>query len=139
MSNIIEQALQIALNAHKGQTAKAGKPYILHPLRVMAMMDTEEEMVTALLHDVLEDSNEDIRSMPYHIIDAVVALTKSKGTPYDAYIKNVSKNTLAKKVKLADLCDNMDLSRLNIITEADKKRVYEKYQPAYEWLMMGKS
>lgn len=50
----LEKALEIALKAHRGQVDKGGKPYILHPLAVMMRMETEEEQIVALLHDVVE-------------------------------------------------------------------------------------
>lgn len=139
----IETAMSIALKAHKGQVDKAGAAYILHPLRIMGKMTNDSERVVALLHDVLEDSSytaEDLleEGISSEIVDAVIALTKaldSKGVPiaYEKYLIQVKSNPLACRVKLADLEDNMDLSRLNTVTEKDLKRL-EKYQRAVAYL-----
>lgn len=85
--NIIEKSLDIALKAYSGQKDKAGKTYILHPLRIMNKMETEEEISVALLHDVIEDSNytaEDLlnNNIPSDVVDAVQSLTKFKGESY---------------------------------------------------------
>lgn len=139
----IETALAIALKAHSGQLDKGGAVYILHPLRIMGTMSNDAERVVALLHDVLEDSSytaEDLleEGISSEIVDAVIALTKtldSKGVPitYEKYLIQVKSNPLACRVKLADLEDNMDLSRLNTVTEKDLKR-REKYQRAAIYL-----
>ena len=127
-------ALDICYAAHKDQLDKGGMPYVFHPYRVAEQMHTENEVTVALLHDVVEDSNitiEDLRvkKFPLEVIFAVGVLTREQGTPYFEYIAKVRKNELARKVKIADLQDNMDLSRLNAPTENDKKRA-EKYRRA---------
>ena len=131
-------ALDICYAAHKDQFDKGGLPYVFHPYRVAEQMQTEDEVTVALLHDVMEDSNvtvDDLRAkkFPLDVILAVSALTRGRGTPYFEYIENVRKNELARKVKIADLKDNMDLSRLDKPTENDKKRV-EKYRRALQLL-----
>ncbi|KZM40850.1 GTP pyrophosphokinase [Marinomonas sp. SBI22] len=140
----IETAMSIALDAHKGQVDKAGAAYILHPLRIMGKMSNDAERIVALLHDVLEDSSYTAKDLlaegiSTELVDAVIALAKtldSKGLPiaYDNYLIQVKSNPLACRVKLADLEDNMDLSRLNQVTEKDIKRV-EKYQKAKAFLL----
>ena len=131
-------ALDICYAAHKDQLDKGGLPYVFHPYRVAEQMQTEDEVTVALLHDVVEDSNitiEDLRSrkFPLDVILAVSALTRERGTPYFEYLEKVGKNELARKVKIADLQDNMDLSRLDTPTENDKKRA-EKYRRALQLL-----
>lgn len=131
-------ALDICCAAHKDQLDKGGMPYVFHPYRVAEQMQTEDEVTVALLHDVVEDSNitiEDLRSrkFPLDVILAVGVLTRERGTPYFKYIAKVRENELARKVKIADLQDNMDLSRLDKPTENDKKRV-EKYRRALQLL-----
>ena len=131
-------ALGICYAAHKDQFDKGGMPYVFHPYRVAEQMHTENEVTVALLHDVVEDSNitiEDLRvkKFPLEVIFAVGVLTREQGTPYFEYIAKVRKNELARKVKIADLQDNMDLSRLDKPTENDKKRV-EKYRRALQLL-----
>lgn len=130
----LEKAILIAATAHQGQTDKAGTPYILHPLRVMFNCNTEEEQICAVLHDVIEDTTitlENLRAEGFkeEIITALNALTKRKNENYDDYIDRILQNKLACHVKLADLSDNMNLSRISHPTEEDYQRV-EKYSIA---------
>lgn len=136
--NKYELALKIATEAHKGQVDKAGIPYINHPLTVASLVDTEEEKIVALLHDTIEDTNiteQDLLNYGFSnkIIEAVKLLTHNKNVPYMVYVAKIKDNELARKVKIADLTHNSDLSRLKEITEKDKKR-YEKYQKALLYL-----
>ncbi|WP_018675736.1 guanosine-3',5'-bis(diphosphate) 3'-pyrophosphohydrolase [Riemerella columbina] len=135
---MLERAIQIAVNAHKGQTDKAGKPYILHLVRVMEKGKTEEEKICGILHDLLEDTNwtiSDLRKEGFseEIMNALQCVTKKNNEPYSDFINRISKNPLAIRVKLNDLEDNMDKSRLNNINEKDLQR-FEKYSMAYEFL-----
>ena len=136
--NKYELALKIATEAHKGQVDKAGVPYINHPLTVASLVDTEEEKIVALLHDTIEDTNiteQDLLNYGFSnkIVEAVKLLTHNKNVPYMDYVAKIKDNELARKVKIADLTHNSDLSRLKEITEKDKKR-YEKYQKALVYL-----
>lgn len=137
--DLTSTALKIAMDAHKGQVDRAGAPYILHPLTVASHMDTEAGFVTALLHDVMEDSDyteADLNAagIPYEILEALRLLTHDKNEPYLDYIRRIKGNDLARMVKLADLQHNMDLSRLPEVTEKDLERV-EKYKKAVSILM----
>ena len=137
MSNY-ELALKIATEAHKGQVDKAGVPYINHPLTVASLVDTEEEKIVALLHDTIGDTSiteQDLidYGFPNEIVEAVKLLTHNKNVPYMVYVAKIKDNELARKVKIADLTHNSDLSRLKEITDKDKKR-YEKYQKALLYL-----
>ncbi|WP_308557006.1 HD domain-containing protein [uncultured Sneathia sp.] len=137
MSNY-ELALKITTEAHKGQVDKAGVPYINHPLTVASLVDTEEEKIVALLHDTIEDTSiteQDLidYGFPNKIVEAVKLLTHNKNVPYMDYVAKIKDNELARKVKIADLTHNSDLSRLKEITDKDKKR-YEKYQKALLYL-----
>lgn len=132
--NQLEKAIKIALDAHSGQTDKAGKAYILHPLRLMLALDAEEEQIVAVLHDVVEDSDytfDDIRAEGFSqdVINALECVTKLKDEPYDEFIERIATNSLATKVKLADLRDNSNLSRIPEVTDKDRERV-EKYMRA---------
>lgn len=131
-SGMLERAIALAASAHSGQKDKGGQPYILHPLRVMAAVATNDERIVAVLHDVAEDC-------PQHPLDklevefgpvigaALDAITKRQGEDYDAYLKRVAGNRIALPVKLADLKDNSDLSRLGRVpSETDIKRL-DKY------------
>ncbi|WP_311678869.1 HD domain-containing protein [Sneathia vaginalis] len=137
MSNY-ELALKIATEAHKGQVDKAGVPYINHPLTVASLVETEEEKIVALLHDTIEDTNiteQDLLNYGFSnkIVEAVKLLTHNKDVPYMDYVAKIKDNELARKVKIADLTHNSDLSRLKEITDKDKKR-YNKYQNALLYL-----
>ena len=112
----LEQAIALAAQAHAGQVDKAGAPYILHCLRVMLAVEGRDERIVAVLHDIIEDTAVTasyLRSMGFSetVIEAVVALTRLDGESYEAFIGRVHLNSLARTVKMADLRDNMDLSR----------------------------
>lgn len=138
---LIEKAIQLAVHAHVTQKDKAGAPYILHPLRLMMKMDTENEQITAVLHDIVEDTPYSIdilkkSGFPDECLKAIDCLSRKENESYEEFIERVKDNPLAKKVKMADLEDNMDMSRINDITEKDKKRL-AKYQKAYNVLLMN--
>ena len=136
----LERAIALAAQAHEGQVDKAGAPYILHPLRMMLSVDTPEARVAAVLHDVVEDtplSLEELRVEGFSeaVIGAVEALTKrpEEEDDYDAFIRRVAPNPLARQVKLADLRDNCDVSRIARPSEKDWRRI-EKYKRAIQYL-----
>ena len=135
----LELAKQLAKVYHKGQVDKAGVDYFAgHISTVVNGVNTEEEKTVAYLHDIIEDTKitkEDLLHLGFSekVVTAVVALTKDKKVKYEEYLKGVKKNELAKVVKLSDLSNNMDLSRLNEITEVDEKRL-EKYKKAFQYL-----
>lgn len=136
---ILDRAKAIATSAHEGQVDKAGKPYIEHPLRVMNMGKTVEEKIVGVLHDVVEDSEWTFEmlekeGMPKEVVDALKCVTKlSEDEDYDHFIARVKTNPLAVKVKLNDLKDNMDITRLGKVTEKDLPRL-NKYIRAYKQL-----
>ena len=132
------RAISIAAQGFQNITDKGGQPYILHCIRVMNQMDTEEEKIVAILHDVIEDSISSLEDLikerfSQNIIYALILLTHEKGQPYDDYIKKISTDKLATKVKLADLKDNSDITRLKDLDLKDLKRV-QKYHKAYCYL-----
>lgn len=134
----IENSIDLALRAHKGQKDKAGAPYILHPLRVMLSMDTDTERQVAVLHDVIEDggiTTEILRSEGFseEVCSAVVVLTKKPGESYNEYLNRLDENPIARKVKMADLNDNMNLDRIKEPTQKDRERM-KKYRKAMEFL-----
>ena len=131
-------AMKICYAAHKNQVDKNGIPYIFHPIHLAEQMTTEDEICTALLHDVAEDSEYTIKDLKAagfneNILTALRLLTHDKVVPYMDYIAAIKTNPLAKKVKLADLAHNSDLNRLDKVTEKDLKRV-EKYRKAQKIL-----
>jgi (p)ppGpp synthase/HD superfamily hydrolase len=136
---LLEKAIAIAVDAHRGQKDRYEAPYILHPLRVMARVATPVEKTVAILHDVVEDTDwtfQDLRREGFtsKIIEALRCLTKKPREPYEKLIKRSASNPLARRIKLADLEDNMDLRRLPVITEEDRSRL-EKYLKAWRVLM----
>lgn len=132
----IEKAIETALKAHENKVDRYGKPYILHPIRVMIKMEDDAEKIVGVLHDVIEDSEitfDDLRKEGFsdEIINAVDCLTKREEEEYFDYIHRVIQNPIAKRVKLADLEDNMDLKRIDVITEKDIARL-NKYLKAWK-------
>ena len=136
---ILDRAKEIAKAAHEGQVDKAGKPYIEHPMRVMKMGKTVEEKIAGVLHDVVEDSEWTFEMLekegiPKDVMDALRCVTKlSEDEDYDHFISRVKTNPLAVKVRLNDLKDNMDITRLEEVTEKDLARL-NKYIRAYKQL-----
>jgi len=135
----LELAKQLAKEYHKGQVDKAGVDYFSgHITSVVNGVNTVEEKTVAYLHDTAEDTKltyVDLMVLDFsdRIVNAVIALTKDKKESYKDYLKRVKSNELATAVKLSDLTNNMDLSRLKEVTEVDKKRL-EKYKKAYKYL-----
>lgn len=134
----IERAIQIAARAHAGQKDKAGSPYILHALRVMLRMKTPIEMIVAVLHDVVEDTSFTLGKLknlglPRRALRCLDLLTHKKSVSYEVYLQGIARDPLATKVKLADLRDNMDLSRIKRITRRDINRL-RKYKRAVKFL-----
>jgi (p)ppGpp synthase/HD superfamily hydrolase len=127
---LLEKAIAIATEAHRGKTDKGGHPYILHPLRVMLRVETEDEQIVAVLHDVIEDHGdtwppERLRQVGFsdQILAALDCVTRRKGETYEQFIERCASHLVARRVKLADLEDNMDLRRLPNITEKDRERL----------------
>ncbi len=115
---LTKKAMRIAFDAHRDQVDKAGLPYIYHPMHLAEQMDDEFSVCTALLHDVVEDGDmtfEDLRDagFPEEILAALRLLTHDPAAPYMDYVRSIRANPLAKKVKLADLAHNSDLTRLD--------------------------
>lgn len=136
MNNLLEVAIKIAVQAHSGQLDKAGQPYVLHPLRVMLLLSDEKDRIVGVLHDVIEDTDinyEYLKANGFEgeteILEALESVTKKGGETYDEFIDRVSLNYIGKRVKLADLQDNMDLSRIPKPTTKDFKRL-KKYEEA---------
>jgi (p)ppGpp synthase/HD superfamily hydrolase len=128
----LEDAIALACRAHRGQLDKNGKPYILHVVRVMMKQEDDRARMVAALHDVVEDSEvtiADLRATGYsdEICEAVDALTRREGESYEVMIARVAGNPLARRVKIADLEDNMDPTRrLPGQNEVDRQRKYAR-------------
>jgi len=135
----LEKAIIIATEAHAGQVDKGGNPYILHPLRIMLKMTSVESMIAAVLHDVIEDTEvtkNDLLDAGFSIdvVDAVVALTRNVDESYMDFIRRAKQNPVARVVKLGDLEDNSDLSRIPDPTEKDYERL-KRYKKAIKELL----
>ncbi len=129
----LARAIALAAAAHALQIDKAGKPYILHPVRVMQrlQMQSWETQIVAVLHDVVEDTwvtLDMLRSMEFSdaVIGGVDAMTHREGEPYLDYIERCSRHAIGAIVKLADLDDNCDPIR----AWPGRDRAMEKYNKA---------
>lgn len=137
----LEIALGIAAAAHAGQVDKADQPYILHPIRVMLAVQNEEERIAAILHDTVEDTDvtfDDLESADFStaVINAVRALTKATGESRIEAALRAVQDPIARQVKLADVADNMDMSRIPMPTGKDFARIKE-YKQVREILLAG--
>ena len=140
-NQLLSKALNLAMQAHAGQTDKAGMPYIGHVMRVMQAGRTIDEKIVGVLHDIVEDTSWTFETLlaegfPAHIVDALRCVTKiSEEEPYEEFILRVKSNPLAVAVKINDLTDNMDIRRLAEITDKDVQRL-RKYLKAYRELIV---
>ena len=132
----LERAIEIAVEAHKGTLDKGGSPYVLHPLRMMYAVSHEEEKIVAVLHDVVEDAigwefeRLEKEGFSAEVIDALRSVTKiTEDEDYDAFIERAMTNPIGRQVKIADLRDNLDVTRIGELAERDMKRL-NKYKKA---------
>ncbi len=133
-----EKALKLCFEAHKEQTDKVGLPYVFHPFHLAEQMTEEATVTTALLHDVVEDTDytlEDLAAMGFspEVLEAVALLTHDPAVPYEEYLIPIKANPIARKVKLADLAHNSDPTRVRDVTPGMQER-WEKYKRATEFL-----
>jgi len=138
IDSLLEKALQIATDAHIYQVDKAGKAYIFHPIRVANRCDNDNERIVALLHDTIEDTEVTaeyllMEGFPRNIVDAILSVTRNKDESYEDFIKRSRLNPIGRQVKIHDLEDNMDITRLSELTEKDLVRL-NKYLKAYRYL-----
>jgi hypothetical protein len=135
----LERAIVIATEGHSGVKDKGGEPYILHPLRLMLSLPSPEERIVAVLHDVVEDCREwtlerlGAEGFSDRVIAALDSVTKREGEDYSAFIVRAAADPIGRRVKLADLRDNSDISRIPAPTENDHERI-EKYRQAIKLL-----
>lgn len=129
----INDAIRMAADVHGGQTDKGGQPYVLHPLRVMHGCKSLEAKIVAVLHDVAEDTDVTLEQLSEQFGPevglALEHLTKRPGDDYARYIDRIAKHRIAREVKIQDIKDNMDVSRLPTVGEQDVTRL-EKYRKA---------
>jgi (p)ppGpp synthase/HD superfamily hydrolase len=133
----LERAIAIAAEAHAGQQDKSGATYVLHPLRMMLRVSSNEERIVAVLHDVCEDcpgwTFDRLRAEGFSekILAALDTVTKRDGEAYEDFVRRAAGNPIGRAVKLADLQDNCDLSRISNPTQRDFERI-EKYKKAID-------
>ena len=133
-TEMTRKALNLMFEKHKDQKDRSGMPYVFHPYEVAKGMEDEITCTVALLHDIVEDTDvtfDDLKEeeFPEEVINALKRMTHDKSVPYMDYVKNIAEDPIARKVKLADLKHNSDLSRLVTVSEKDLAR-REKYEKA---------
>ncbi len=134
----LERAIALAAIAHEGQIDKVGAPYILHVLRVMLRLTTPEERMAAALHDVVEDCGWTLdrlraEGFPEEVIAGIDAVTRRDSESYEEFVLRAKAHPIGRRVKMADLEDNSDVTRLSEITERDQARL-DKYRRAIDML-----
>ena len=137
----LERAIEIAAKAHSGQVDKGGHSYVLHPLRLMLSVSSSHERMAAALHDVVEDTDLTLSDLasegsPPEVVSAIQALTKLPGEARVEAAHRAAAHPIARVVKLADVADNMDTSRIAEPTEKDFARL-KKYEQARLILLAG--
>ena len=135
---LTKKALKICFDAHKDQVDKTGMPYVFHPFHLAEQMDTEDAVCVALLHDTVEDTDisfEDLINEGFNenIINALKLLTHNDDTPYLEYVARIKENPLTRKVKLADLRHNSDLTRIDLNVDKIPPK-YNLYLEAIKYL-----
>lgn len=126
-------AVVLARTNHQGQKDKSGFPYVNHPLRVMANMNTKEGMIVAILHDIIEDTDitiELIEKLKFsdNVIYALDAISRRPGEKLKPYLRRIKQNPLALRVKEKDIEDNLQPWRLDSLTEKERERLAKKYK-----------
>lgn len=137
-TDLTKKALKLCFEAHKDQVDKSGLPYVFHPFHLAEQMPDEVTTITALLHDVVEDTDYTLAELlamgfPRESLEAVGMMTHDKSVPYLEYVTRLRENPVAAAVKLADLMHNSDLTRLDTVTKEDRRRAL-KYRMAMEIL-----
>lgn len=138
----LEKAIALAATAHAGQRDKGGQPYILHPLRVMLRLESDEERIAGVLHDIVEDTDVTLDALRTEgfsetVVSAVEALTKRPGETRLQAAARAAQHPVARAVKLADNAENSDLSRIPTPTSKDHERL-EEYRQVRELLLAAK-
>lgn len=136
-----KKALKLSFEAHKNQVDKSGMPYVYHPFHLAEQMETEDAVIVALLHDVVEDTDytiDDIKELGFskRVIEALELMTHDKSVPYMDYVAKIKDNPIAKAVKIADLKHNSDLSRLDVVDDKARKEL-RSMQPQLNCLRIG--
>ncbi len=136
---MLNKAFEIAQKAHKHQMDKGGNPYILHLVRVAQRCTFEDEKIVALLHDTIEDTDITAEYLlregfSQEVVDGILSVTRQERETYEDFVRRAKKNRLGRVVKIHDLEDNMDITRLKEVTSKDMERL-NKYIRSYRYLM----
>jgi (p)ppGpp synthase/HD superfamily hydrolase len=149
MSHLLNRAIALAVYAHTGQTNKSGMPYILHPLAVMSRVSSqhlkmnrclapEGHLITAVLHDVVEDTDVDLVEIEVLfgavVRDAVDSVTRREGETYTDYVIRAKANPIGRAVKQADLIENIFLGISLPLPEPQQSNLLSRYRKALEEL-----
>jgi len=138
-NNLLDTAIQIAVESHKGQLDKIGEPYILHPLRVMLMQNSEERRIIAVLHDVVEDTSATFEFVGKYfdkdIVGSIEAMTRRDGEKWEDFITRCKMDPDAMYIKMADIADNMSEYRLGRLDSATRERLKKKYKKGMNILL----
>ena len=142
-TDLTQKAMDICFKAHSGQRDKGNMPYVFHPFHLAEEMETEDEVCTALLHDVAEDTKLTLemlaaKGFPPAVMEALTLLTHADGTPYLDYVRRLKDNPLAARVKLADLRHNSTAGRLKTMGDKEIARM-KKYLRAQAILTGGEA
>ena len=137
-TELTKKAMKLSFKAHRDQVDKSGVPYVYHPFHVAEQMQTEETVIVALLHDVVEDTGytlDDIRAIgfPERVVNALALMTHDKSVPYMDYVAAIKNDPIARAVKIADLEHNGDPSRLDSLDDEARERI-AKYKEALKLL-----
>ena len=137
----LERAIEIAVNAHKGVTDKGGNPYIVHPIRVMMSLKSDNEKIVGVLHDVVEDAEDwdferlQEEGFSKEVLDALRSVTKtSEEEDYNEFVQRALTNEIGRAVKIADIRDNLDVTRIGELRQKDMNRL-NKYKNALKVLL----
>ena len=137
----LERAIEITVNAHKGVTDKGGNPYILHPLKVMMSLKSDNEKIVGVLHDVVEDAGdwgfERLKEEGFceEVLDGLRSVTKtSDEEDYNEFVQRALSNAIGRAVKIADIRDNLDVTRIGELRQKDMKRL-NKYKTSLKVLL----
>ena len=137
-NKMLEKAARLMFEMHKGQTDKSGQPYFLHPIRVALNCDTPDQKIVAFLHDILEDTPmtpDNLKDLGFsaELIEAIQSVTRTEGESYDEFIARCSLNSIGRYVKIRDLKDNLNVTRLQELDPSSADRI-NRYLKALQFL-----
>lgn len=137
-AKLLDKAALICVTKHQGQRDKMGCAYFQHPMRVAMRCGNDDEKMVALLHDTIEDTDVTPEYLleegfPEYIVDAILSVTKKEGESYPDFINRAKRNPIGRMVKIHDLEDNLDVLRLDEVSQSMAER-FTKYLKALDFL-----